>query len=353
MQDIAERAGVSRMTVSRALRHDPKISVATRQRVHRIAREIGYRPNPLVSALMANLRQQSPVKDISTLAFLTAYPTRFGWKEAAAFRRYFTGAGERAEQLGYKLEHFWLRQEGCDEAAMARILRARGIAGLMIAPTPEAGMSIDLPWEDFAVVAFGYSMAIPPVHRVTNHLSHSLLLALQKLREMGYRRIGVCTPSDANERVDDAWLAGCLLFQHRLPAAERVHPLFAKKWDREVFLHWLRRARPDAVVTGSYRVGGKLVSDWLTEAGFRVPEDIGFALLDWSPEVGPVAGIDQCFENVGSAAVDLLVAQLHRNERGIPDRQKVVMVEGSWRDGNTVRRKSDRNSELTKSAQIP
>ncbi len=203
MQDIAERAGVSRMTVSRALRRDPKISPATTDRVTRIAREMGYRANPLVSALMANLRRQSPPKDVSTLAFLTAFPTRFGWREPAAFRRYFTGARERAEQLGYRIEDFWLREEGVDEIVIARILGARGIKGVMIAPTPEASMPIELPWEKFAVVAFGYSMNIPPVHRITDHLAHSLLVALRKLKELGYRRIGVCAPSDANVRVDE------------------------------------------------------------------------------------------------------------------------------------------------------
>lgn len=337
MQDIAELAGVSRMTVSRALRRDPKISAKTTERIHKIAQEMGYRPNPLVSALMADLRQQQPVNDVSTLAFLTAYPTRFGWREVAPFRRYFIGAQERALQLGYRVEDFWLRQEGMGEEATTRILHARGIVGVMIAPTPEAGTTIQLPWEQFAAVGFGYSMSIPPIHRITNHLSHSLLVALRKLRASGYRRIGLCMPSDANVRVDDAYLSACLLFQHRLPAADRVRPLFTRQWTREAFFQWFRREGPDAVITGSYRAEGKLVSDWIAEAGLRPPEDLGFALLDWSPENGPVAGIDQGFEKVGAAAVELLVEQLHRNERGIPDHQKVVMVEGSWRAGDTVR----------------
>ena len=46
LQDIAKRAGVGKATVSLALRNDPKISAATRERVRAIAEELKYRPDP-------------------------------------------------------------------------------------------------------------------------------------------------------------------------------------------------------------------------------------------------------------------------------------------------------------------
>jgi hypothetical protein len=39
---------------------------------------------------------------------------------------------------------------------------------------------------------------------------------------------------------------------------------------------------------------------------------------------------------VGAAAVDTVVAQIHRNERGVPVFPKTVMIEGSWMDGETA-----------------
>ena len=44
------------MTVSLALRRAPRISAATRERVLAAAERLGYRRNPLVAALMADLR---------------------------------------------------------------------------------------------------------------------------------------------------------------------------------------------------------------------------------------------------------------------------------------------------------
>ena len=49
--DVAERAGVSRSTVSRALSDHPRISQSTRERVRRAADELQYRPHALASML--------------------------------------------------------------------------------------------------------------------------------------------------------------------------------------------------------------------------------------------------------------------------------------------------------------
>lgn len=49
--EVARRAGVSAVTVSRALNNSPLVSGATRERVLAAAREVGYRPNPVARAL--------------------------------------------------------------------------------------------------------------------------------------------------------------------------------------------------------------------------------------------------------------------------------------------------------------
>ena len=54
LQDIAEKANVSKATVSRVLniKDDPHISEATKQRVLRIAADLNYRPNVMARALV-------------------------------------------------------------------------------------------------------------------------------------------------------------------------------------------------------------------------------------------------------------------------------------------------------------
>lgn len=54
IRDVAERAGVSRQTVSRAINNAPGIDPETRQRVLAVARDLGYRPSNLARGLKTN-----------------------------------------------------------------------------------------------------------------------------------------------------------------------------------------------------------------------------------------------------------------------------------------------------------
>lgn len=54
MRDVAKRAGVSTMTVSRALNEPSKVSSEMRERVLSAVKEIGYLPNHLASSLSSN-----------------------------------------------------------------------------------------------------------------------------------------------------------------------------------------------------------------------------------------------------------------------------------------------------------
>ena len=53
IEHVANAAGVSVATVSRALRGLPNVAVATRARVEEVARELNYRADPAASRLAA------------------------------------------------------------------------------------------------------------------------------------------------------------------------------------------------------------------------------------------------------------------------------------------------------------
>ncbi len=332
MQQIAERAGVSRMAVSLALRNSPKVSVKTKEKIRAIAEELGYRPNPLVSALMTQLRHAKPPIRHATLAYVTAYPTRDGWRLPGPFVEFYEGARQRADLLGYDLEEWWLAEAGLTPQRFSEILYMRNIHGILLAPVPPEAAEMSMLWEKFAAVTIGYSIGGPGLHRASNHQYGSIGLALEELQKLGYRRIGLAIPDESDVRVKRQWSAR-MLVHHAHDASEKgVPPLLAGEDFCGEFSAWFQAHRPDAVLS--------LESDALSvmeNLGVRVPEDVGFAHLAISPGDRDWAGINQNSDLVGAAAIDLIDGQLRRNERDLPTHPHTLLIPGEWVAGSTVR----------------
>src|SRR5262245_25256178 len=70
LRHVAEAAGVSRMTASRALRPGSPVAPAVRERVLAAARDLGYSPDKMVSEVMTSFVKRQPVKYRETLAVL-------------------------------------------------------------------------------------------------------------------------------------------------------------------------------------------------------------------------------------------------------------------------------------------
>lgn len=334
MREVAERAGVSLMTVSRVLRNHTSVAPATRVRVARAAEELGYRTNPLVGAWMAHLRSSTARQtQKQIIAFLTWESAPAVFENSLTVRSYYEGARERAEQLGFELRSFGMDQPRMTGKRMSTVLQARGIVGLLIAPVPSPVDTIAMEWERFSAVCFGYSMQEPNLHRVTNHQIHSIRLAVAELTRLGYRRIGLALELAKDVRVDYNWTSGFLPYQMSLPVADRIASFLPPKMEREGLLEWVSRERPEVIVGGRPDM-----IEWLRAVGKRVPEDIGFATLEWYQENGDIAGVDQNSRMVGSAGLELVVEQLYHNQRGLMETPKVVLIESRWQPGNSVAR---------------
>ena len=330
MSEIAARLGVSKMTVSRALRGERHVNQALAERVKAVAVELGYAPDPEVGRLMAYLRQnrEQPVRQ--TLAFV--------WADAAdrAARTWwssqlFEGAAERAGELGYELEAFQLEPGKMTAGRLAKILEHRGVQGLVLSPLISRSRGhLRWPWERFSTVVIGLGFAKPALHRVHHHHFMGMLTALRQLRKEGCRRIGYCASAVLDQRMFGAWSASFLVHhpQGAKAAAGLLHlpPVVT----RSVFLDWCARARPEVVLDS-----GRPTLGWL--AG--LPEKLRprVATLNWNAARPEVAGIDQRADRIGRGAVDLLVEQLRHNERGLPEQPKVVLTEGVWRDAVPLR----------------
>ncbi len=335
LRDVAEKAGVSVMTVSRVLRNQRNISTETKEKVNRIAAELGYRPNPMVSALMSYRRSARQTVTYSSLGFLTSFPSKQAWRENRLYQEFFEGAKVCADRHGFGLEEFWLREPGMSAERMSQILYNRNVPGLLIAPLPVSQGHLRLDWEKFSAVTIGYSLARPLLHRAVNHQFRSMRLAMRQLRKVGYKRMGLAMSGSYDNRVDHQWSGSFLAEQVRFEPGDKV-PLYLvedEEWTETNFVKWYRKNQPDVIISQQ-----KEIVKWLSNLNLKVPQDVGFVHMNCPDNSGEFAGIYQNGRVIGEVAVDFLVAMVQRNERGVPSLAHSVLVEGTWVDGKTIRK---------------
>ena len=322
------------MAVSLALRGSKKISSQVRDRILKQAKKLNWYPDPALSALMSYRYRRANTQHPPTIAWLSNWSTRDGWRDNhPVYAAYFNGAASRAASLGYKLEEFWLGETGMTPARMSRILYTRNISGLLLPPQPRAHSHLRLDWDKLVAVSFGYTLTKPYLHLATNHHYRSSILALRKLRSLGYRRVGILLNQRYDIRVGYSWMAGCLIEQRRYAPAEIIPVASLKQLTRDDLDAFLKEHRPDAILTNFWDVG-----DWLLELKVRVPMDMGLAYLSVSDRTSIYSGINENSYAIGEAALDLLATMIQRNEFGVPAIPRHILIEGSWVEGKTVRR---------------
>ena len=343
LHDVARHLGVSHTTVSLALHNSQSISEATRQRVRRAAKDMGYRPDPMLSALAHYRRSKLPPSAGTVLAWLNVWPEPKKLRSFPDFELFWQGAAEQAQRLGYRLEEFAL----CEIGALKRleqILLARGIDGILLPPIPlipwEWG---DFGWDHFCVVRLSRTVFEPRVHLVTTDQVANTILSFREMQARGYERIGFFMTEHGPMPHRRHFAYGYLGAQIDLPPKQRLRifdcpgldapgPFCPRPDAQRLFERWLQRERPDAIV------GDWDIRPMVERAGYRIPEDIGWA--GTSVSAGEThAGIYQNPREVGRVSVNLVTNLIRDNDRGIPAIFRQVLIEGRWVDGTTLPRR--------------
>ena len=112
-----------------------------------------------------------------------------------------------------------------------------------------------------------------------------------------------------------------------MPKNECVPPLLADRADHKTIARWLQRETPDAVLaaetftwTGANRKFGKT----------SARPFIAWLMHQPSGLVGEFGSLDLRPEQLGRVAVEMVVAQIHRNERGSPIIPHTVLIDAVW-----------------------
>lgn len=337
--DIARKLGIDKSTVSLAFSENPRISVATVKRVREMARQLGYRPDPIRSMLARDRWSGHHYQTGIGIAYLV----HSGMPQLPQHRKFFAAAKARAVDRGYAFTEFDLAGYP-DARGLARVLSARGIRGILLPQfmdDPGIGRML-VEQREFAVVCLDNGRWRLPFHHVSPNIFDATEMLWQQAVNRGYRRIGGAVLSHNPPAIDD-WnrLGGSVVAQTELLQGEATLPLLRTGLDDyAAFERWLNKHQPDAVI-------GMLpyVHDWLIRAGARVPQDIGFAplILDLKvPEQQIYSGFPAQDDAIAEAGVDILIGAILANHAGLPALQHKLLVDLVWHEGTTLPNKRER-----------
>jgi LacI family transcriptional regulator len=336
LKDVAREAGVSQMTVSYALRGTKKVAASTRERVQAIAAKLGYKPDPLLQRLASYRGRMLLGERGVTLAWLNLHPTEATWNfRGSHYIESFEGAQQRAIDVGYQLESFCVPKLG-GWKRVNKVLQARGIQGVIIGQPPAGLHTAELDWERFASVLIGRAIKSPDVPRVLFNHVKAVTRLIEKLRELGYRRIGLVMEREDcvknGFRNVSAYHGAMERFE--ISATERVPPLLPQQLNARVLGEWIHMHGVEVIIVHRHDQMQKL----LPELGLKVPQDIGFAHLSLHKEIEDVSGLIFEPENYGSWAVDLVHWLLDREETGLQDPVPAITLSSTrWNPGKSIK----------------
>jgi LacI family transcriptional regulator len=276
------------------------------------------------------------------LAYVTTGEKKGQWRESPTELAYYNGAAKRAKEYGYYLEEHWMDEPLMSEHRLSDILWHRGVKGIVVPPMirtlTEAvrSLKLDFDWNRFATVAIGDMLASPVLNRVLHDHYTSMLIVMDHLIGLGYRRIGLCLTEHMDLTVNQRWQAGYRVYRANHPI-DRIQPLILPDLSAKAISGWIDAHGLDAIISAEGRM-----PQFFKKLGLQMGKDIAYADLDLDisdPNCRYFSGIVQNSDMLGMAAVDAVVSSLNRNQYGIPDVPFVTQVEGTWRKSESTPKK--------------
>jgi LacI family transcriptional regulator len=317
IKDVARRAGVSTMTVSRAINNSGYISPETRERVARAIAELDYLPN----ALARSLRH----KQTRTLALVLADITN---PFSTTVSR---GVEDAAKEQGFSVLLCNTDESAEVEQEYLSILLQKQVDGVLFVPTSaDSAAAALLRARGVPAVALDRRVAGEPMDTVRGDSEGGADELVRHLIGLGHTRIAVLTGpvsvSTAADRVAGyrrAMAAAGLSVDERLVCADDFTTAGGYRSTRRLLAEG---PRPTAIFGGNNFIAFGAYRA-LREAGLRVPGDVSLVTFDDLPEAWLMqpflTTVNQPAYEIGRQATTLLVERL--GGRAAPEAREIVL----------------------------
>lgn len=336
LKTIAAKCGVSVSTVSLVLSGKGKISQQRGERIRKAAKELGYVPNPQLAALASNRFRSGRTEDLSRLALLE-FPLDLSDPNSysAIYREYLREEGKR---LGYDLRII-VPTESEDYETLGNELFNQGYQGLVLTGEPPSEiLKHDSDWTRFPIVQCGRGRRSLAVNTVRSDIFRSLKRGFLTLYHRGYTRIGFGLGfHDHPIEDDEARFAAIRALQHfYLSKSDQIPCYRGRIRDKTAYTAWIRSQKPDVVI------GFNNLHRWMIEdAGYRIPEDMGFVSLHLDPPKTALSqpsctGLDQKRQTIAAQSILLLDQLIRYKALGFKEAPVEIVIESEWREGTSL-----------------
>ncbi len=314
-KDIARAADLSVAAVSMALKGNIALPASTIYRVKKIAAELGYIPDPALSALAAHRSLTRVRNSYSVLGYLTPDQT------TAASDELFQKISARAEQLGFRLEAFSTSSKELSPQRLAQILTTRGIRGLILSPSCELGPNCGIDWERFSVVTLNLSGNRSELPAIVPDYQEEMRTCLESLESRGSSKIGLILDSTKSKAENQLWQAAYLYFHGKYTAGQSRESVVLKiesDAPQAQVRDWIEEHQLDTVVSNKVDLNSTL------------PHEITCASLCSESETEEVDGIKRDYQSIGQLAIETLNSLLQDNRFGTERAHVSSYSAGSW-----------------------
>ncbi|MGC4044239.1 MAG: LacI family DNA-binding transcriptional regulator [Armatimonas sp.] len=317
IKDVAERAGVSLMTVSAVLNgkaSERRISTRTQERVNEIAAEMGYKPNHLARSLVTGRSGALGLVFPYSSAFIDHNPFSTA---------ILSGVMAAAVQARWNLMLHTATGDDWNAVDSGDLIDPRVDGLLLVLPTPHSPLVGRCQREKFPCVSLVYSADSPDICTVNADDYHGGRLATEHLLALGHRRIahlaGAPLVSTSAPRIEGYLSA--LRDAGITPDPALIVPAnFSQPGGRAAMKALLDQPEelwPTAVFAGN-DVSALGVLEHLNEIGLRVPEDIALVGYDdsYAGQLAqpPLTSVRMPIYEMAQQATNLLISLIEGKE---------------------------------------
>lgn len=323
-QKIADACGVSRNTVSLAMRNSPRISHQTRAKIQAKAKAMGYVRDPELAQIMTQLSNRRKEEGPAREEVACLYTIRKD--NIPAHLAYMDAITSYMESHGYHLVKYYFDFTERNARQYNRIFRTRGIRGIIVMPLPPRQDTLQLDFSHLAGVAIGRKLKTPLLHRVDNNYPHATRICMELLVRKGCRRIGAIIPSTWDAQMNHAMRGAYLAWQSlntegiSIPILDYNRPTH---WDlcSKQLMEWIIKHGIDGILCLHFDEAVLLQT--YEETGRYLP----YALVRKTEDSeGP--GVLADIASLSQTAARILISELEHNRLGPPAHPQLTLISG-------------------------